>query len=209
MTGEPPRRELTGLAAIVDRVLFFLDAPWKLVALIVLMIFGVAGVVVYEQRDELLEAWLTPSSPELRTDAVPEALAELATSTDAALVQVWAVDLASNSQRFLGARRHDGERPVIPSPRRLPIIDHTSDVRKLVDVLDGHPTCVDLGPEGTPVARRLYERGMRRGCAVPIPPTAESFVAVIYLSWPKATDASNENVAVGAAREVAKLLATH
>jgi hypothetical protein len=121
---------------------------------------------------------------------VPEALAELAESTDAELVQIWAVDLSSNSQRFLAARRHDGERPVIPSPRRLPIIDHASDVRKLVEILDGKPTCVDLGPEGTPVARRLYERGMRRGCAIPIPPTAESFVAVIYLSWPKATDAS-------------------
>jgi hypothetical protein len=178
-------------------------------AIIALFVVGMGGWLVYEKRDELFEAWLTPDTPELRTDAVPEALAELATSTDAELVQIWAVDLSSNSQRFLAARRHDGERPVIPTPRRLPIIDHASDVRKLVEILDGKPTCVDLGPEGTPVARRLYERGMRRGCAIPIPPTAENFVAVIYLSWPRATDASNENVAVGAAREVAKLLATH
>jgi hypothetical protein len=190
-------------------VLSYVDRPWKVAAIIAMFVVGLAGWLIYEKRDELFEAWMTPDTPELRTDAVPEALAELATSTDAALVQVWAVDLSSNSQRFLAARRHDGERPVIPSPRRLPIIDHASDVRKLVEILDGKPTCVDLGPEGTPVARRLYERGMRRGCAIPIPPTAESFVAVIYLSWPKATDASNENVAVGAAREVAKLLATH
>jgi hypothetical protein len=50
---------------------------------------------------------------------------------------------------------------------------------------------------------------MKRGCAVPIPPNPESFVGVIYLVWSEATDASNENVAVGAAREIAKRLATH
>jgi hypothetical protein len=209
MSDPPQERSHGALLGLVDRLLAFMSVPWKAVTVVVLLIVCGGGFILYEQRDELLEAWLTPSAPELRTAAVPEALAELAESTDAELVQIWAVDLSSNSQRFLAARRHDGERPVIPSPRRLPIIDHASDVRKLVEILDGKPTCVDLGPEGTPVARRLYERGMRRGCAIPIPPTAESFVAVIYLSWPKATDASNENVAVGAAREVAKLLATH
>jgi hypothetical protein len=91
----------------------------------------------------------------------------------------------------------------------LPIIDHTSDVRRLVDVLDGRPVCVDLEANGTPVARRLAERGMKRGCAVPIPPSPESFVGVIYLAWLQQTDTSNENVAVGAAREVARKLATH
>jgi len=208
-TGEPPQRDYHGAAGIIDRLLTFIDKPWKAIVVVVLLVVGGVGFVLYEQRDELLEAWLTPSSPELRVDAVPEALEELATTTDAELVQIWAVDLASNSQRFLAARRHDGQRPVIPSPRRLPIIDHTSDIRHLVEVLDGHPTCVDLSADGTPVARRLFERGMRRGCAIPIPPNPESFVGVIYLSWPQRTDASNENVVIGAAREVAKLLATH
>jgi hypothetical protein len=91
----------------------------------------------------------------------------------------------------------------------LPIIDHASDIRKLVDVLEGHPVCVDLEVTGTPVARRLAERGMKRGCGIPIPPNPESFVGVIYLAWSTPTDASNENVAVGAAREIAKRLATH
>jgi hypothetical protein len=194
---------------IIDRVLKFIDRPWKAVVIVVLIVILGGGWILYEKRDEVFEAWLTPDMPELRTGDIPEALGKLATETNADLIQIWAVDLSSNSQWFLGARRHDGERPVIPSPRRLPIIDHTSDVKRLVDVLEGHPVCVELEVEGTPVARRLAERGMKRGCAVPIPPNRESFLGVIYLAWQSATDVSNENVAVGAAREIAKKLATH
>jgi hypothetical protein len=206
MSDQPPHGNVAG---IVDRVLHFIDRPWKAVTVVVLILILGIGWVVYEKRNELFEAWLTPDTPELKTADIPEALSKLAAETNADLVQIWAVDLSSNSQWFLGARRHDGERPVIPSPRRLPIIDHTSDVKRLVNVLDGQPVCVDLDLAGTPVARRLAERGMRRGCAIPIPPNPESFVGVIYLAWPAATDPSNENVAIGAAREIAKKLATH
>ena len=201
--------EPDGPLGIVDRVLRFVDRPWKAFAIVGFAVIAFTGWVIYEKRDTLFEVWLTPSMPELRTGAVPEALAKLSAETNADLVQIWAVDLSSNSQWFLGARRHEGERPVIPSPRRLPIIDHTSDVLKLVEVLEGRPTCVDLATTGTPVARRLAERGMHRGCAIPIPPNPDAFVGVIYLAWESATDPSNENVSVGAAREVARKLATH
>jgi hypothetical protein len=191
-----------GVAGIVDR-------PWKALVVVVFGVLLGVGWALYDKRDELFEAWLTPDTPELRTADVPGALTKLTTETDADLIQIWAVDLSQNSQWFVGARRHDGERPVIPSPRRLPIIVHASDVRALIDVLEGQPVCLDLSKVGSPLARRLADRGMRRGCAVPIPPNPESFVGVIYLAWSTATDASNENVAVGAAREIARKLATH
>jgi hypothetical protein len=199
------------VAGIIDRVLTFVDAPWKAVAVVGVVLTLGLGWVVYEKRDTLLEVWLTPDTPELKTDLVPEALLKLSNETSADLVQIWAVDLSSNSQWFIGARNHDGERPVIPSPRRLPIIVHTSDVRSLIDVLEGQPTCVNLDKSGSPLARRLAERGMARGCAVPIPLNPEAFVGVIYLAWSKTNlpDTSQENVAVGAAREIARKLATH
>jgi hypothetical protein len=198
-----------GISGILDRILRFIDKPWKAFAIGGLAVLAFSGWIVYEQRNELFEAWLTPDQPELKTADVPDALSKLAAETDADIVQIWAVDLEKNSQWFLGARRHDGERPVIPSPRRLPIIVTGSDVKTLIDVMEGHPTCVNLTPTGSPLARRLYERGMKRGCAIPIPPNPESFVGVIYLAWTTPDDLSNENVAVGAAREIAKKLATN
>jgi len=206
---DPPRRDYSGAAGILDRVLSYVDRPWKVAAVIAMFVVGLAGWLVYEKREELFEAWMTPDTPELITSAVPAALATLTADTNADIVQIWSVDFSANSQTFLGARRHDGERPVIPSPRRLPIIDQTSDVRRLVDVLDGRAVCADFDHIGTPVARRLAQRGMKRGCGIPIPPGGDAFLGIIYLSWAERTDDSNETVAVGVAKEVAKKLATH
>jgi hypothetical protein len=82
------------------------------------------------------------------------------------------------------------------------------DVKALIEVMDGTPSCVDLSNAGSPIARRLEARGMKRGCAIPIPPGPESFVGVIYLAWSKAADRQTEDVAIGAAREIARKLAT-
>lgn len=193
---------------LVDRALAYASTPTKGLILGVSAILAVTGWVLYEHRDELIEAWLTPSKVELKVAEVPAALEKLTAETNADLVQVWEVDLATNSQRFIAARRLDGERPVIPSPRRLPIIVTISDIRALERVIEGQPVCVDVTEFGSPLARRLAERGMVRGCAIPIPPNAQNFLGVIYLAWAKAPDESSELVAAGAAREIAATLIT-
>jgi hypothetical protein len=190
-------------STLLAQLFGYIDRPWRVVAIVVLFLVGGAGWVAYEQRDELLEAWLTPESAALNTADVPAALEKLVDESEADLVQIWAVDLGSNSQRFLAARRKDGERPIIPSPRRLPVIVTTSDVEALVHVLNGRPACVDTADRAAPLVRRLADRGMKRVCAMPIPPSPEAFVGVIYLAWLEPAGASAEDVALAAAREVA------
>jgi hypothetical protein len=127
------------------------------------------------------------------------------------LVQIWSPDLGRNNQSFLGARRHDGGRPVIPNPRDLPIFEKEhirQDIRGVVNVIEGHPTCLALSDSGSAIARRLADRGISWGCAVPIPPGPDAFVGVIYLAWEKPVDESSQSVALGVAREVSRTLAT-
>jgi hypothetical protein len=208
MTHPPasPPPERGGLSGYLSQILAYIDKPWKVAAVVVLVLVGGAGWIAYEKRDEIVEAWLTPSAPSLKTDQVPEGLDKLIAETDADLIQLWATDLSTNSQWFIAARAKGGERPVIPSPRRLPIIVHTSDVRTLVEVLEGRAACTDLAADGSPLQRRLFDRGMKRACAVPVPPTREPVVGLIYLAWSTKRDESNEYVAVGAAREVSRRL---
>jgi len=209
MSNPPPEPSGNqGILGVVERVLKFIDKPWKAFAIVMLAVVGFVGWFVYTHSDELFEAWMTPSEVRLKTENVPEALAKLIEETSADLVQVWSVDLPTNSQHFIAARRHDGERPVVLSPRRLPIIVNVSDVKALERVLEGAPHCLTLTEHGgTPLAKRIYERGMHRACAIPIPPSAQAFVGVIYLSWVTAPDEAAEKVAVGAAREIsAKML---
>ena len=196
------------MSEYLSALLAYIDRPWKVAAVVVLVLVGGFGWVLYEKRDAIIENWLTPSEPFLRTTLIADALSVLATETSADLLQVWEIDLPANKQQFYAARRKDGERPVIPTPRRLPVITTVSSAKALVDVLEGRPVCVDLNDQGTPLAERLAQRGMKRGCAVPIPPTSEALVGVIYLAWLVPPDERSENVAIGAARDVARTLAT-
>jgi hypothetical protein len=189
---------------LIRQILAYVDRPWRVVAIVVLFVVGGAGWAIYEQRQEIIESWMTPDASTLNTDAVPVALDRLVEETGADLVQVWAVDLSANSQRFIAARRKDGERPVIPEPRRLPVIVRATDLQVLVDVINGHPACADITVAApSPVVHRLAERGMKRACAVPVPPSPEAFVGVIYLTWLDSPDRNAEEVALVAAREVA------
>lgn len=192
----------------LSQLFAYVDRPWKVVAVILFLIFGIAGYIVYDKRDLLIESWMTPDAVGLKLDEVPEALDKLAEESGADLVQIWSVDLPSNSQTFIAARRKDKERPVIPSPRRLPIVVHVTDLKVLVDVMEGHPVCVPVVMTGSPLARRLAERNLKYGCAIPIPPNPTAFVGVIYLAWEERPDSSVESVAVGNARALAGKLAT-
>jgi hypothetical protein len=194
-------------AGLLGQVLAYVDRPWRVVAIVVLFVVGGAGWALYEQRQDIIESWMTPEAATLATDAVPAALDRLVEDTGADLVQVWAVDLSANSQRFVAARRKDGERPVIPEPRRLPVIVRATDLQVLVDVINGHPACADISLAApSPVVHRLAERGMQRACAIPVPPSPDAFVGVIYVTWLKAPDRGTEESAVGAAREIAATL---
>lgn len=202
---DPSRGSLGGLLATL---LGYIDRPWKVLAVIALIIVGGAAWIVYDKRDELIESLLTPSALTLKTADVPAVLDKLVQDSGADVVQVWSVDLSSNSQRFIAARNKDGTRPVIPDPRRLPVVVRTSDMKVLVDVLNGHPACADINTGvSSPVVHRLAERGMTRACATPVPPTSEAFIAVIYVTWYKApTEPDAELNAIGAMREAAATL---
>jgi hypothetical protein len=206
MSDQPPHGNVAG---IVDRVLHFIDRPWKAVTVIILILIGGVVFVFYENRSELIEAWLTPSTVELKTNEIPQDLQILVDETGADLAQIWAVDLPANSQRFLGARRKDGERPVIPEPRRLPVIVGTSDIKALTNVLAGNPACVGTAEGDSPLMKRLADRGVVRACAIPIPPGGITLVGVIYLAWDNEPDANAVDGAMVAAREIARTLATH
>jgi hypothetical protein len=202
----PPSAGITGL---LDRALAFAaGGPWKAVFIIALIIVGGGGFIIYEKRDELLESWLVPSTPQLiDTAEITLEVEKLIAENDIDLVQVWKV--VGSNQQFIVARRKDGERPAIPEPRTLPIMDRESDPKHVAAVLAGYPRCLDLKVEGTALARRLADRNYNRGCAVAIPPDGGQVLGIMYLVWHDSRDENAENVARGAAREVARALATH
>ena len=200
---DPKPPQSSGLSGLLGQVFAYIDKPWKAVVVVALIIIGGGMWILYDKREEFLEAWLTPNRVYLKINEVPDALEKAVQESGADLVQIWQVDLEQNSQRFVAARRKDGQRAAIPEPRRLPIITNAVDVKGLADVISGNPYCIDLTAKGSAINRRLFDRGFLRGCAIPIPPSPVAFVGVIYIAWETRQEASVEDVAIGAMRDIA------
>ena len=184
-----------------------MDRPWKVLALIVVGIFAVVGWVAYQHQDELVEAWLTPSEIGLKdTHTISEALAHLASETDADLAQVSSVDQANNQLCFLAARDRQGNRPVVPKPRCINLISDETDYAIFVQVLKGQPVCLTLTGKTSPLAQRLASRNLTRGCVIPIPISAQNWKGIIILGWITPADKGDEEIAVTAARKTAESL---
>lgn len=209
-TGFPPAERGRVLSNFLTTVLAYVDRPWKLFAVLAMFVVGGTGLVLYERRELIIEAWLTPTERTLRAKDAPEATEKLVAESSVDLAQVWEVSLPLNQQSFLVARASHGDRPTIPAPRVLPAIVAKSDMAALLAIMNGSPVCVDATPErASPVVRRLYERGMRRVCGIPIPPSSENLIGIIYLAWATPPEAQAEEDAVSRARQAARDLSPH
>src|SRR5262249_48787248 len=101
MSGErPPASSAGGLiGSVVERVLAFLDRPWKAVALALLLVVGGTGWVIWTERERLFDVLLAPRAglAVFRLGSLPEALTDLLWQTTADLVTVWTVAIDDNA----------------------------------------------------------------------------------------------------------------
>jgi hypothetical protein len=186
MTDTPPGGPRSGglIGDILGRVLSYMDAPWKVVAIVVLAVLGGLGFAAWEERAFLREVLLRRPGPVILRSDVSAPLDSLLADTTVDLAMVWGVDLSRNIQQLVLARQRGGGAWSM-TPARLPVFVETSDPAQIVRMLRGSAVCGDpLGKQERILFRRLAEDGIRYICAVPIPPGPNSpLVGLLYFAW--------------------------
>ena len=196
----------------IKDILSYVDKPWKIGAVLLLGLFGFVGWIFYEKRNEFINEWLLPKREhiELNIKEVKSGLVKLNEDTNADLIHIWWVDLSINSSRFLDGMRKDGKLITMSYPKRIPAVTAESDIRVVLNSIIGYHTCKDIngniiggGDSMGGLIRRLFiEQGMVRLCLVPVPPSPEALVGIIYLAWKVKQEETIEDAALSAAREV-------
>jgi hypothetical protein len=167
----------------VERILRFIDRPWKIIAVVVLAVTAIVGWTLWEKRAELAEAvlqgWVTPH---LRTDGFPKLAARLLEDTEADLVVLAEVTIRNNLLRNIDGLRRDtpGWRPEA-NPR--PFYGTIRDPVRLVGLLEGRVVCHDLDPQNGEEERAEAALGIRRRCYIAVPPVLDALVGIIAIGW--------------------------
>ena len=200
---EPPGGRL---AALVERVLAYMDRPWKAAVGIVLVVLVGLGWAVWQERERLVDLFTPEGHTALDTGALPAVLADLIVQTHGDVAAVWSVDLGANAAHFEQGRRRGGGAWMF-APARVPAIVTTTDPRALVGLLGGDTVCDGLDNPQSLVMQRFLEEGMRRLCVTPIPPEG-NLIGLLTFAWREPPSAAAEAAAIGVAEERARELVT-
>lgn len=209
MTQQPPdqQQQRGFIADILNRLLSWLDKPWKAFALVGIAIVAGLGYGGWLSRDALVDAWkMSSGRPILKRSELPQMMKHLRQEAKADIVAIWALNLMANAMNFeLGFKRYDEAWEF--HPKRIPAIrDPISEPRGLSEIMSGQIIC--RTPDKDSSDGDLFLRAMRdykivHFCLVPVPPAPNILVAIMIIGWIEDPDPQAEEAALGLARETA------
>jgi hypothetical protein len=169
--------------SLIDRLIGYVDRPWKIFAVACLVLTGVAGMALWENRaglaEAVLQSWVKPT---LRADRFPKVGARLMNATGADLVAIadvaFRTNLITNVDGLL--RNNPGWRPEL-NPR--PLFDAIRDPQRYVTFIEGHSVCHDLAADGAAEERAELALGIKRRCYIAIPPVLDALVGILAIGW--------------------------
>jgi len=207
MTQQPPEQQHRGMIAdLFNRLLSWLDSPWKAFALVGIAIVMGLGYGGWLSRDALVDAWkMSSGRPILKRSELPTMMKHLRVETKADIVALWSLNLMANAMNFeLGFKRYDEVWEF--SPKRIPAIrDPISEPRGLAEIMTGQIICRTPGKESNSdlFMRRMKEDKITHFCLIPVPPAPNILVAIMIMGWMEDPDQQTEEAALGLARETA------
>lgn len=192
---------------IIDRVLAFMDRPWRAIVVIILVIILGIGWALWDYRAQIAEAILTrtvlPRLEIARFDTIGLALLK---TTGADAVMLISGDLNKNVATNLKGFDKDGQ-PWLAMTGARPILFNDYPVSWLIRFLSGQVICSNIIDGGEEM--RAEERlGMKRSCVAPIPPFENVLVGGLWVGWKEPPTADAEARAQYLMHDAAEKLAT-
>jgi hypothetical protein len=188
----------------LDKVLAFVDKPWKIAAVVVLATTGLIAFALWEARATLMESiihqWIKPRLESSRF--TKEMATKILNDTRADIIQLAEISLSNNLIRNVAAFRRDVPN-WHPQTNPRPIFYANRDPQFVIDLIEGKPICQDL-PDGNEDEKALAELAMRRRCFIAVPPVLGQMVGGLALAWREPLSAEAE---AGATRELYQIAA--
>lgn len=196
------------VTSVLDKLLTFIDKPWKAVTLGLLAILGLVLFTLYEQRAQIAAAVLQSLvTPRLLADVYKREAAALLDHTRGDYTQLLEVKLDSNIFSYLVGYQRDGT-PWQLGPSSHTVINETIEPRIVAQVIEGDVVCQTHNPDSTKQSARIAEQfDISRWCLVGVPPVLGVLVGALYVGWKTPLSIHDETDATHVMRQAAMKLA--
>lgn len=173
------------IGSLLDKLLAYVDRPWRAIFILVLVLVLGIGYTVWESRTELVRVFTThgPTRPlTLRSD-LGVVITGLFYGTTADAIAIWAVDLGANrADAKLGKRR--GGELWEAHPAHLQWVTEQTNPEVVTKLFRGEAACDNPTALRGVLSEFLASDGMTYACYIPEPPSSsEAVVGVVVLAW--------------------------
>ena len=168
----------------LDKVLGYVDSPFKLFAILVMGVVAFAGYFLWQNQSFMLDAYKESKKlPEINASRSDEASAMLFKQTGAAVVAIFKVNPLFNSRVLYKAYTKDGRDKSIEDIDVGLFSQNSANNADVVKLMTNEIPCSEYRYAQSEVGLWYIEKGVTYTCRVSVPPDSHRFVGQVTVGW--------------------------
>ena len=171
-------------ASTIDKVLAYVDSPFKLFAILVMGVVAFAGYFLWQNQDFMRDAYKESKKlPEINTSRADEASAMLFKKTGATVVAVFKVNPLFGSRVLYKAYTKDGRDKSIEDIDVGLFSQNAANNADIIKLMTNEIPCSDYRYAQSEVGLWYLDKGVTYTCRVSVPPDSHRFVGQVTVGW--------------------------
>jgi hypothetical protein len=170
--------------SIVDKVLTYVDSPFKLFAIILMGVLTFSGYFLWQNQEFMRDAYKESKKlPEINTSRTDDASSMLLKKTGATVVAVFKVNPLFNSRVLYRAYTKDGRDKTIEDIDVGLFSQNSANNSDVVRLMTNEIPCGEYRYAQSEVGLWYLEKGVGYTCRVSVPPDSHRFVGQVTVGW--------------------------
>jgi hypothetical protein len=168
----------------LDKVLGYVDSPFKLFAILVMGVVAFSGYFLWQNQEFMRDAYKESKKlPEINSGRVDEASAMLFKKTGATVVAVFKVNPLFGSRVLYRAYTKDGRDKTIEDIDVGLFSQNSANNADVIKLMTNEIPCSEYRYAQSEVGLWYIEKGVGFTCRVSVPPDNHRFVGQITVGW--------------------------
>jgi hypothetical protein len=168
----------------LDKVLGYVDSPFKLFAILVMGVVAFSGYFLWQNQEFMRDAYKESKKlPEINTSRADDASSMLFKKTGATVVAVFKVNPLFGSRVLYRAYTKDGRDKSVEDIDVGLFSQNASNNADIIKLMTNEIPCGEYRYAQSEVGLWYIEKGVGFTCRVSVPPDSHRFVGQITVGW--------------------------
>lgn len=168
----------------LDKVLSYVDSPFKLFAILVMGVVAFAGYFLWQNQDFMRDAYKESKKlPEINTSRADDASSMLFKNTGATVVAIFKVNPLFGSRVLYRAYTKDGRDKSVEDIDVGLFSQNSANNADIIKLMTNDIPCSEYRYAQSEVGLWYIEKGVTFTCRVSVPPDSHRFVGQITVGW--------------------------